>query len=300
MANRLWWPAPAKLNLMLHITARRDDGYHCLETVFQLLNQGDELAFDLREDGEVHRVTDVPGVPEADDLVVRAARSLQQAYQAASGRSFTQGADIHIRKRLPMGGGLGGGSSDAATTLHALNALWGCGLSNDALAQLGLALGADVPVFVNGYSAFATGVGEHLLALELPSCWYVVLTPNVHMSTAAVFGQADLKRNCQSLPEKVVVDWAASESEMLLGENVCEPIVLLQQKEVADAVEAMAEFAPARMTGTGSSVFGRFQSEQKATACGNYFQALGYQVLIAQGVNESPLMSVLNNFQKLS
>lgn len=278
---------------MLHITGRREDGYHELETLFQMLDQGDALAFDINESGTIHRATDVDGVPEADDLVVRAALALK----AASGCEL--GATIYIRKRLPMGGGLGGGSSDAATTLVALNALWGCGLSVDELAAIGLRLGADVPVFVQGYSAFAKGVGEALQPIELPAAWYVVLTPNVHISTAEVFSAPSLKRSCVPVGVDFVSNWIKSGQSELLGENVCELYVLSQQKEVANAVTAMAEFAPARMTGTGSSVFGRFQSEQKAAACGKYFQALGYQVLVAQGVNKSPLITALDEFQKL-
>jgi 4-diphosphocytidyl-2-C-methyl-D-erythritol kinase len=242
----LWWPAPAKLNLMLHITARRADGYHELETVFQLLDQGDELAFRVNNSGQVSRLTAVAGVAEEDDLVVRAAKLLQQEAQVQ------QGVEIEIRKRLPMGGGLGGGSSDAATTL------------------------------------------------ALPQTWYVVLTPDVHMSTAAVFSSPALKRDCQPLGEEFLEKTTDLSAGLLLEENVCEPIVLLQQKEVADALNAMAEFAPARMTGTGSSIFGRFESEQKAQACGRYFETLGYQVLVAEGVNRSPLMTALENFQKLS
>lgn len=294
MSAAFWWPAPAKLNLMLHITAQRPDGYHELETLFQLLNVGDALSFCPNESGQIKRVTAVPNVPAEQDLVVRAAGLLQAAAAVA------QGVDIEIQKRLPMGGGLGGGSSDAATTLVALNAIWQCGFTNKQLCQLGLQLGADVPVFVNAVSAFARGVGERLETVELPSAWYVVITPNVHMNTAAVFAEPDLKRNCEPVAPEFVEKLANFPAESLLGENVCEPIVLLQQKEVANALSAMAEFAPARMTGTGSSIFGRFQSEQKAQACGRYFETLGYQVLVAEGVNRSPLLAALENFQKLS
>lgn len=293
-SDLFWWPAPAKLNLMLHITARRADGYHELETLFQVLDGGDGLAFEISEGTDIVRVTDIADVPPEQDLVVRAAKLLQQHAGVA------QGARIHIRKRLPMGGGLGGGSSDAATTLVALNALWNCQLDTPTLCDLGLSLGADVPVFVNGVSAFARGVGEHLHTVVLPDAWYVVLTPNVHMSTAEVFSAPALKRDCALLDDSFVEKLADFPSDELPGENVCQPIVLSQQKEVADALNAMAEFAPARMTGTGSSIFGRFQSEQKAQACGNYFDALGYQVLVAKGVNISPLMTALESFQKLS
>jgi 4-diphosphocytidyl-2-C-methyl-D-erythritol kinase len=279
---------------MLHITGRRNDGYHELETVFQMLDRGDELAFQVNNTGDVNRLTSIATVAAEDDLVVRAAKSLQQ-YAAVE-----QGVDIALRKRLPMGGGLGGGSSDAATTLVVLNQLWGCGLSSAELCSLGLSLGADVPVFVNGVSAFARGVGEQLTALSLPPAWYVVLTPDVHMSTAAVFSAPQLRRDCPPLGEDFLETMANFEADSLPQENVCEPIVLLQQKEVANALSAMAEFAPARMTGTGSSIFGRFVSEQKAQACGRYFETLGYQVLVAEGLDRSPLMTALENFQKLS
>ena len=292
MAELQWWPAPAKLNLMLHITGRREDGYHQLETLFQLLDVGDELAFEVNRSGRVSRVTDIPAVPEQDDLVVRAAELLQ----ARTGCAL--GVDIHISKRLPMGGGLGGGSSDAATTLVALNELWQCRLPVAELAELGLQLGADVPVFVHGESAFATGVGECLQAVELPRCWYVVVTPPVHMSTRAVFSSHDLKRNC--FPEDLhqLLEVAHSESNTLPGINVCESIVVSQQKEVADALATMAEFAPARMTGTGSSIFGRFNSEQEAQSCGKYFKDQYQQVFVAQAVNRSPLLAALENFRK--
>lgn len=292
MAELSWWPAPAKLNLMLHITGRREDGYHQLETLFQLLDVGDELAFEINHSATIGRVTEVEGVPEQEDLVVRAAKLLQ-TYAADSA-----GVGIHIRKRLPMGGGLGGGSSDAATTLVALNELWQCHLSVDALAELGLQLGADVPVFVRGESAFATGVGECLQAVELPRRWYVVVTPPVHMSTQAVFSSHDLKRNC--FPEDLheLLEVAHSEPNKLPGINVCESIVVLQQKEVANALATMAEFAPARMTGTGSSIFGRFNSEQEAQSCGKYFENLYQQVFVAQAVNRSPLLATLENFRK--
>lgn len=289
-----WWPAPAKLNLMLHITGRRADGYHELETIFHILDSGDELAFEINDSGEIRRSTEVAGVPAEQDLVVKAAKLLQRH------TGVSKGASIQIRKKLPMGGGLGGGSSDAATTLIALNALWNCGVSQQTLAELGLQLGADVPVFVNAVSAFAKGVGEQLQPVTLPDAWYVVLTPDVHMSTAEVFSAQQLKRNCQPVADDFAEQFDNFSLQKLPGENVCEDYVLSQQKEVANALGAMAEFAPARMTGTGSSIFGRFQSEQKAQACGSYFDTLGYRVLVAKGVNTSPLMTALENFQKLS
>lgn len=290
--EQLWWPAPAKLNLMLHITGRREDGYHQLETLFQLLDVGDELSFVVNDTGAINRLTDIAGVSAEQDLVVRAAHLLQ----AHAGVSA--GADIDIRKRLPMGGGLGGGSSDAATTLVALNALWACGLPVDELAMLGLQLGADVPVFVKGESAFATGVGECLHPVSLPDCWYVVVTPNVHMSTAAVFSDHALKRNCFPVDLNELLEGFDLGAKKLAGINVCETIVVSQQKEVANLLSAMAEFAPARMTGTGSSIFGRFSTEQEAQSCGKYFEGLNQQVFVARAVNRSPLLATLENFRK--
>ena len=290
MTKQQWWPAPAKLNLMLHITGQRQDGYHELETLFQMLDYGDELAFERLSTPEIIRTTPVPGVASEQDLVVRAAQLLQRE------AGVQQGVAIDIRKRLPMGGGLGGGSSDAATTLVALNALWDTQLTTAELSRLGLQLGADVPVFVFAQTAFAKGVGEDLTAVNLPEAWYVVVTPDVHMSTAAVFSAPYLKRDCEPLSQPFIDKLSEFSPESLPGENVCEPIVLSQQKEVANALNAMAEFAPARMTGTGSSVFGRFQSEQKATTCCRYFETLGCPVFVAKGVNRSPLLAALDSF----
>ena len=187
------WPAPAKLNLLLRITGRRDDGYHLLQTVFQFVQHADLIDFRVRDDGEIHRVTELEGVPAESDLVVKAARLLQQRTQSS------KGVDIRVHKQLPMGGGLGGGSSDAATVLLALNHLWGCDLSNDELAQLGLQLGADVPVFVQGQATWAEGVGEKFTPIELPEPWYLVLVPAVSISTAEVFSHPDLTRDSSQI-----------------------------------------------------------------------------------------------------
>lgn len=185
--------APAKLNLFLHITGRRSDGYHELQTLFQILDYGDELSFTLRTDGQIHLLTDFPGVPHDSNLIVRAAHLLQQH----AGSRF--GADIHCLKRLPMGGGLGGGSSNAATTLVALNRLWNCGLTTDQLAQLGLKLGADVPVFVRGYTAWGEGVGEQLTPVQMPPRTYLVLVPDCAVSTAEIFNHPELTRNTSAI-----------------------------------------------------------------------------------------------------
>ncbi len=266
-----WWSAPAKLNLFLHVIGRRPDGYHLLQTVFRFLDYGDRLRFTVREDGVIRRIRSLPGVPEDADLVVRAARLLQ----AESGTRL--GANIELDKRLPMGGGLGGGSSDAATTLVALNRLWATGLDEDALAALGLRLGADVPVFVRGRAAWAEGVGEELTPVTLPEPWYVVLCPPVHVTTAEVFGHPRLRRDCPPITIRDFLEGRATE-------NVCEPLVRARHPEVDAALRALAEHGPARMTGTGACVFAAFESEAAARQA---WQALQGQWpgFVARGIN---------------
>jgi 4-diphosphocytidyl-2-C-methyl-D-erythritol kinase len=272
------WPAPAKLNLFLHITGRRADGYHLLQTVFQLLEYGDELTFRVTRDGLLSREYDLPGVSAETDLVLRAAQALQ-----AHCRSV-YGAAIQLNKRLPAGGGLGGGSSDAATTLVALNHLWGCGLTPVELAQLGLQLGADVPVFINGYSAWAEGVGERLEPISLPEHWFVVLAPAINVSTAKVFSDPQLIRDCPPITIRAFLTGQ--------GRNVCQPVVCAQYPEVAAALEALSRFAPARLTGTGACVFAAFDTEQAAR--GAWSELAGqWQGFVAKGVNRSPLLSML-------
>ena len=243
-------PAPAKLNLFLHVVGRRADGYHLLQTAFRLLDWGDTLDFALRTDGCIRRANDVPGVAEADDLVVRAARLLQ----AHTGSAL--GADITVHKVLPMGGGLGGGSSDAATTLVALNRLWATGLSRAELQTLGLALGADVPVFVFGRDAFAEGVGEALQPLALPPAWYVVVSPGVSVPTAEIFSAEDLTRN--TAPIKMA-DFAPSTTRSDLQAVACS-----RYPEVQRAIDWLDAYAPALMTGSGACVFAEVPSEAEA------------------------------------
>ncbi|HGG61113.1 MAG TPA: 4-(cytidine 5'-diphospho)-2-C-methyl-D-erythritol kinase [Gammaproteobacteria bacterium] len=244
------WPAPAKLNLFLHIVGRRADGYHELQTVFQLLEFGDRLAFEPTGDGEIHRVTAVEGVSEADDLVVKAARLLRDS------AGVRRGVRIHLDKRLPMGGGLGGGSSDAATTLVALNQLWEAGLERDELMALGLRLGADVPVFVNARNAWAEGVGERLEAIVLPEAWYLVVAPGVHVSTPKLFSDPELTRDCPAITIRDFLGGA--------GQNVFEPLVKKKYPPVAAAMKWLDQFAEAKLTGTGGCVFGAFASEREA------------------------------------
>ena len=278
-----YWPAPAKLNLFLHITGRRDDGYHLLQTVFQFLDYGDRLSFSLRDDGEVHRIGDHPQVAEQDDLTVRAAKLLQQA------AGIRRGVDIRIDKRLPMGGGVGGGSSDAATTLVVMNRLWDAGFSEQQLAELGLQLGADVPVFVKGTAAFAEGVGEQLTPIELAEPWYLVVKPPVHVSTAEIFNDPQLTRHCQAI---TICDLQASAAAMDELSNVCEPIAQQHYPEIADLISYLKRYGQARMTGTGACVFVSFEDRSTAQ------QALAelpekWTGFVARGKNISPLHEMI-------
>lgn len=248
------YPAPAKLNLFLHVIGRRADGYHLLQTVFRFIDYGDTLSFRLREDGAIVRATELPGVAPDKDLVVRAARLLQEA------AGVKQGAEIALEKRLPMGGGLGGGSSDAATTLLALNRLWSVGFSRERLMALGLQLGADVPVFIYGRNAFAEGVGEQLAPVELAPAWYVVLVPPVQVPTVEVFADPELTRN--TLPVKISPFSAGRVCEE--GHNDLEPVVVRRYPRVAEHLGWLRQHGDARMTGSGACVFAAFDTEQEA------------------------------------
>lgn len=249
-------PAPAKLNLFLHVTGRRADGYHTLQTVFQLIDWCDTLHFRRRDDGVVVRTNEVPGVDHDSDLIVRAARALQRA----TGTRF--GAELTIDKVLPMGGGIGGGSSDAATTLLALNKLWGLGLPRARLMEIGLALGADVPFFLFGENAFAQGIGEELAPVSLPDSWFVVIHPRQHVPTAAIFSDERLTRNT---PVSIIADFAACTNKFDFGRNDLEPIATAKFGEVARALEWLRQHSPhARMTGSGACVFARYTCPQTA------------------------------------
>ncbi|MEJ5863959.1 4-(cytidine 5'-diphospho)-2-C-methyl-D-erythritol kinase [Pseudomonas farsensis] len=248
--HKLVLPAPAKLNLWLHITGRRADGYHELETVFQFLDHGDELSYALRDDGQICLHSDIQGVPHDSNLIVRAARLLQ----AQSGT--TLGADIWLHKVLPMGGGIGGGSSDAATTLLGLAHLWQLDWDEDRLAALGLTLGADVPVFVRGHAAFAQGVGEQLTPVDPAEPWYVVLVPQVSVSTAEIFSHPELTRDSLPLKMRPVPEGNSR--------NDCQPVVEQRYPEVRNALNSLGKYTEARMTGTGSCVFGAFPSKAEA------------------------------------
>jgi 4-diphosphocytidyl-2-C-methyl-D-erythritol kinase len=268
------WPAPAKLNLILHITGQRQDGYHLLQTVFQFIDFSDLLDFNLRDDAVITRQSDWQGVAEADDLIIRAAKALQQA------SACRLGADIILQKKLPVGGGLGGGSSDAATTLVALNHLWGLDLSVDQLAEIGLQLGADVPVFVRGKAAWAEGVGEQLTAIEPEEPWYLVLRPDCNVSTEEVFNSSDLTRNTPAIRIRDFLEDG--------GRNDCESVVRNLYPQVAEALDWLGQFAVARMTGTGSCIFAGFDKQQQAESV---YEKLpqGWEGFVVKGLNNSPL-----------
>ena len=278
------WPSPAKLNLFLYITGQRADGYHTLQTLFQFLDYGDTITIDLRQDGELNLLTPVEGVANDDNLIIRAARLLIKEASRLGRVDPRSGADISIDKRLPMGGGLGGGSSNAATVLVALNHLWQCGLTVDALAEIGLTLGADVPVFVRGHAAFAEGVGELLTPVTVAEKWYLVAHPGVSIATPIIFGDPELPRNS---PKRSVETLLKCEFS-----NDCEVIARKRFRKVDAALSWLLEYAPSRLTGTGACVFAEFDTESAAR------QVLErapdwLQGFVARGVNISPLMQTL-------
>jgi len=269
------WPAPAKINLFLHVVGRRDDGYHLLQTAFQFLDHGDTLDFDARSDGRIVRSANYDGIPENRDLVVRAARALQKE------GGVSAGADIRVEKQLPFGGGLGGGSSDAATTLVALNRLWGVNLGTDLLAEIGLELGADLPVFVHGRAAWAEGVGEKLTPVDIPEEWLLVVHPGVAVATGEVFKHPDLTRNTPAITIRAFLAGA--------GTNTCEALVRKLHPEVAAAIDWLRERGDARLTGTGSCVFLRCQSEHEARAALAELPRR-WHGFVSRGRNRSPLL----------
>ena len=268
------FPAPAKLNLFLHVVGRRRDGYHLLQTAFRFIDYGDELSFAVREDGEIRHTNPLPGVAPENDLSVRAARALQEE------AGCRQGADIGIVKRLPMGGGLGGGSSDAATTLIALNRLWGTRLSRARLQQLALKLGADVPVFVFGRNAFAEGIGEQLSVLSLPPAWYLILVPELAVSTTEIFSAAELTRNTNAI---TIAAFSVGQ-----GRNDLEPVVCRRYPLVARHLEWLYRYGDARMTGSGACVFCAFDNEEQARRALAELPA-GMHGFVARGLDRHPL-----------
>ena len=273
------WPAPAKLNLFLQVTGRRADGYHALQTVFRLLDWGDRLRLRVRHDGRVVRHgAAAPGVAEADDLAVRAARLLQHEANA------TQGVDIVVEKRIPVGGGFGGGSSDAATILLALDRLWGLELGLDRLAELGLRLGADVPVFVRGRNAWAEGVGERLVPVDLPPAWYLLVDPGIHVPTRELFQAPELTRD--SAPA-TIVDFV---SGTVLG-NAFEPVLRRREPAIEAVFDVLARVGTPRLTGTGSGCFVEFADRGSAEAA--LASLPGLRAWIAAGAAVSPLHAAL-------
>jgi len=270
------WPAPGKLNLFLHVVGRRPDGYHRLQTAFQFIDLCDELRFWVRPSGVIERLSDLPGVPADDDLCVRAARTLA----GRAGGVPRPGVAIEVAKRLPVQGGVGGGSSDAATVLVALNELWGLRLPDGALAEIGLSLGADVPVFVHGRAAWAEGVGEELTPLELPEPVYLLVRPDATVSTADVFKAPELTRDSPAIK---IGDFLQTG-----GRNDCEPVVRRRFPAVGEALDWLEGFAPARLTGTGSCVYAAMPDEARARAALASLPRrwTGY---VVRGLNRSPL-----------
>lgn len=277
--QRFRLPAPAKLNLYLHITGQRADGYHELETLFQFLDYSDSIQFELTSDGEIQLDHGNLDFPPEQNLIYRAAKQL-----APYRINPKQGVRITLEKQLPAGGGLGGGSSDAATTLLGLNYLWGLQLTNQQLAELGLSLGADIPVFVNGKATFAQGVGEIFSTANPAENWYLIVQPNVHVSTAEIFTHPALPRNTPAL-KSALNDWQK-------GHNDCEKLVCSLYPQVASALEWLLKYAPSRMTGTGACVFGCFSSAVEAEQA---LQVLPteFRGFVAKGVNQSPLHQAL-------
>ncbi len=279
------WPAPAKLNLMLRVLGRRADGYHRLQTVFQFIDLCDELTFSPRPAGQIERLNTLAGVEPERDLVVRAARMLQRA------TGCREGVAISVSKRLPMGGGLGGGSSDAATTLLVLDRLWGTCLGIDALAGLGLQLGADVPVFVRGRAAWGEGVGEELVPIDLPEPWYLVVIPPCEVATAAVFADEHLTRNSSPITLQGFLSGDAR--------NDCLPVVARRCAEVAAALEWLEAWGEARLTGTGSCVFAAFGTGESAHAALAQVPSR-FRAFVARGRNRSPLWERLEASERLT
>ena len=275
----LWlecWPAPAKLNLMLRIVGQRSDGYHLLQTVFQFVEICDWLRFHPVDNGEIRLLKVTPGVPEGEDLTVRAAKLLQ----AETGCNM--GVCIEMEKNLPMGGGLGGGSSDAATTLVALNTLWGLNLPKEKLLSLGLRLGADVPVFIYGHSSWGEGVGEQLCEIDIPEQWVVILKPDCHVNTKEIFSAKDLTRNSKSIK---MLDFIAGDRQ-----NDCLETVCRLYPKVGEALQQLAVYAEARLTGTGACVFAQFESHEKAAEA--YQNLKGkWTAYLTKGINRSPLFA---------
>ncbi len=279
------WPSPAKLNLFLYITGRREDGYHNLQTLFQFLDYGDTIIIEPRNDGQIRLATPIEGVPDEENLIVRAARLLQDRALLMGTLPQGAGADISVEKQLPMGGGLGGGSSNAATVLVALNHIWNTGLTEDQLAALGVTLGADVPVFVRGFAAFAEGVGEKLTPVSPAEKWYLVAHPGVSIPTPVIFKDPELPRNTPIRSIDTLLNCEFG--------NDCEVIARKRFRKVDELLSWLLEYAPSRLTGTGACVFSEFDTEDAARQV--LKQAPEWlHGFVARGVNVSPLHQAIS------
>lgn len=276
-----WYPAPAKLNLFLHVLGRRDDGYHLLQTVFRLIDRSDRVGIEVTRAGEIRRIDETPGVEPESDLCLRAARLLREAAIARLGpEAATLGVEIGLEKNLPIGGGLGGGSSDAATVLLVLNRLWGVGFAREELMALGLQLGADVPVFLFGESALGEGVGERLTPLSLAPAWYLVLVPQVSVSTKEIFSSGALTRDTKPLKMRPFLP--------LSGKNDLQVVATALYPAVAEHLEWLSKHGDARMTGSGACVFAEFATEARARAVEAMLQG-GMRGFVARGLDRHPL-----------
>ncbi len=273
MPQSLRLQSPAKLNLMLHITSQRDDGYHNLQTAFQFIDLNDTLTFN-KTGSNIRRISGNEQVAEQDDLIIKAAKLLQQHC------STSQGVNISIQKNIPMGGGLGGGSSNAATTLMALNYLWDLQLNSNELQQIGLQLGADIPIFIFGQNAWAEGVGEELKAIKLPKSWFLIIHPQVFVSTEQIFSSKHLTRDCHPITIRAFLEGS--------GRNVCEPVACELYPEIQNAIDWLNQFSPARMTGTGACVFANFDSAEKANIVKSQIPEK-WTGFVAKGLNENPV-----------
>ncbi len=272
------WPAPAKINRFLHITGRRENGYHELQTLFQFLDLADDLWFDIRDDHKIRRCTEVTGVAESDDLIIRAAHKLREY------TSSDHGVDISIDKKLPMGGGLGGGSSDAATTLVALNKLWDLNLPSDTLSKIGLELGADIPFFIHGNSAWAEGIGENLQSINIDKPWFLLVHPGIHISTAEIFSNSQLTRDTSPIR---MLTFVAGD-----GQNDCEQVVRNCYPEVDKVFDWFGSDSQARLTGTGACVFCPYPNENAAQKVARSLPK-HWMGFVIKGLNRSPLMDRL-------
>ncbi len=283
-SGQLCLPAPAKINLFLHVCGRREDGYHNLQTIFQFLDIADQLYFKLRSDKALNLLTPINSIDNNDNLIIKAARLLQQT------TNTNHGVDIRIEKQLPMGAGIGGGSSNAATTLVALNKLWNLQLTTVELKQIGVKLGADVPIFIHGHAAWAEGIGEELSNVEIDEPWYLLAIPSCHVSTTEIFSHSELTRDTKMLKMAAFFE----QSKKTAFTNDCEALVKTLFPEVDEALRLLSNFGEARMTGTGACVYANFATKEQALQAANQMPN-HLQTLVTKGVNFSPLYRAIND-----